>query len=72
VPAAEPGRAARRRAPALADDDLRVRRALADAERLGRGARRVDRRADLLGASELGQTCASATPNAGGSATSGR
>ena len=64
-------RARRRAAPSRADDGAACRSGPSSiAERLGGGAappRR--RRRTCVGSSALGQTCASATPNAGGSAT---
>ena len=48
VPAAEPGGQLDDVRAALADDDLRVRRPVANAERLRRRPRGVDRRADLV------------------------
>ncbi len=54
--------------PVRAEPELRVRRAVPDPERLHRGARRRDDRP--RSSCTVGQTCASATPNAGGSAVS--
>ena len=61
--------ARRRRAPLRPTHDLRVGRALARSPSASAAARAASTAAPIcIGSSSLGQTCASATPNAGGSA----
>ena len=68
MPAAEAGGDLHHHGPVRAEPDLGVRRAVADADRLDRRQRDVDRATRITGS--VGQTWASATPKAGGSAVS--